>query len=246
MIELVDALERLYAAYGPRGWWPLPSRACEPGRDDEGYLVGPSRPAGVDEAAARFEVAVAAILAQNTAWRGAAIACRNLWRADCLTPEAMESSSPERLAELVTPAGTYQLKAAYLRALSAAWPSIEASRMPTRERLLGIKGVGYETADCILLYCFGVPVFVADAYARSVLSRLGLVGFGDGYERVRRVAEESLALEADYLCEAHALLVEHAKRHCMARPACDGCPLASSCVHYENNERRGEETGKRI
>jgi len=232
-------LERLLADYGPRGWWPLPSRAGEPGRDDDGYLVGPSRPASADEVAARFEIAVAAVLAQNTAWHGAAAACRNLWHAACLTPEAIAAAAPERVAELVMPAGTFRIKTGYLKALSAEWPSIAAAGKPTRERLLDIQGIGYETADCILLYCFGIPVFVADAYARRILSRLGLVGSGDGYERVRRVAEASLPPEADYLCEAHALLVEHAKRHCKARPACDGCPLASSCVHYEENERRG-------
>lgn len=239
MVELVDAMERLSEAYGQRGWWPLPSRAGEPGRDEEGYLVGPSRPAGVAEAAARFEIAVAAVLAQNTAWHGAAAACRNLWLAGYLSPEAMAASSPERLAGLVVPAGTFRIKAGYLKALSAEWPSIESSGAPARERLLSVRGIGYETADCVLLYCFGMPVFVADAYARRILSRLGLASSGDGYERVRRVAEASLPLQADYLCEAHALLVEHAKRHCRARPACDGCPLSSFCVYYDKSERRG-------
>ena len=239
MPVLSHALERLLEAYGPRGWWPLPSRADEPGRDDEGYLRGPSGTAPADDPACRFEIAVAAVLAQNTAWRGAAVACRNLWRAGLLSPEAMATSSPERLSELVMPAGTFRIKAGYLRAMAAEWPSIEASAEPTRERLLGIDGIGYETADCILLYCFGVPVFIADAYARRILSRTGLVGSCDGYERVRRIAEASLPQEADYLCETHALLVEHAKRHCKARPDCKDCPLAPSCDSYDEGSQRG-------
>jgi endonuclease-3 related protein len=74
--------------------------------------------------------------------------------------------------------------------------------------------VGPETADSILLYAFGVPVFMIDAYTRRIFSRLGLVSATQAYEELREGFEA--ALEPDYRLyqEYHALIVRHAKEFC--------------------------------
>jgi len=234
--ELVDALERLLMAYGPRGWWPLPSRAGMDGRDADGYLRGPSIPvAGDDDSAtaARFEIAVASVLAQNTAWNGAGKALASLGSAGLLSPSALAAADDRELFGAIKPAGTFRRKAGYLRALAVAWQALDGET-PTRGQLLGIPGIGFETADCIMVYCFGAPAFIADAYARRILARIGLTETGGGYESVRAWAEARLPRDAAWLAEAHALIVEHAKRHCRARPACDRCPLVTGCAYALN------------
>ena len=40
-----------------------------------------------------------------------------------------------------------------------------------RDELLGIYGIGPETADSILLYALEKPTFVVDAYTRRILAR---------------------------------------------------------------------------
>lgn len=238
MIDLVDAIERLLAAYGPRGWWPLPSRAGNEGRDADGYLRGPSIPVSGDDGsaeAARFEIAVASVLTQNTAWKGAGKALASLGSKGLLSPSALAAADDRELYEAIKPAGTFRRKAGYLRALAAAWQALDGET-PTRGRLLGIPGIGFETADCIMMYCFGAPAFIADAYARRILSRIGLTGSGCDYESVRAWAEKRMPMDAAWLAEAHALMVEHAKRYCRAKPACDGCPLASNCAFVLNKQ----------
>lgn len=229
---LAGVVSALAEAYGPRGWWPLPSRAGLDGRDADGYLPGPSETlaSGGGRAASlrRFEIACAAVLAQNTAWTGAARSLTALAAAGYLEPERLASAEPAALEAAIRPAGTFRLKGRYLRALAEAWPRID-SGTPRRDELLALPGVGPETADCILVYCHSTPVFIADAYARRVLSRLGLLPDGLGYEAARRLVEPACPPDAAWQAEAHALLVEHAKRRCRAKPLCAGCPLGSPC-----------------
>jgi endonuclease-3 related protein len=94
-----------------------------------------------------------------------------------------------------------------------------------REQLLGIHGVGPETADSILLYGLDLPSFVVDAYTARVAGRHGLIDDGAGYEVLKSLFEDSLPADAEMFNEYHALLVEVGKRHCRPRARCDGCPL---------------------
>jgi endonuclease-3 related protein len=106
-----------------------------------------------------------------------------------------------------------------------------------REGLLSVWGMGEETVDSILLYAYDVPVFVADAYARRVFSRVGLCGEGASYGEVQGLVHSAMPRDYKALNEYHALLVEHAKRHCRAKPECAGCPLVGLC----KNRRMGPQ-----
>jgi endonuclease-3 related protein len=96
---------------------------------------------------------------------------------------------------------------------------------PLRRELLAVRGLGPETADAILLYAAGRPVFVADAYSRRVLARHRLLPRGAGYEEARRFLESHLPSDPALFNEFHALLVAVAKTHCRPAPACPACPL---------------------
>lgn len=228
-MDLRAVLSVLETEYGPVGWWPLPSRAGTEGRNANGYRNEPSLPIGrlSKDKAARFEIAAGAVLAQNTAWRGASAAVATLARNGLLDPQAMLACPQEQLSELIAQAGTYRRKALYLKTLSANWEALDKSG--TREELLALSGIGPETADCILCYAWAEPNFVADAYARRIVSRMGFVPDSFGYEATRAWAEKALPKDPNYLAEAHALLVEHAKRSCTAKPRCDHCVVSSSC-----------------
>ncbi|MBI2528024.1 MAG: endonuclease III domain-containing protein [Candidatus Rokubacteria bacterium] len=198
----------LLARFGPQRWWPA---------------RGP------------FEVAVGAILTQHTAWSAAARAVGNLRSARALTAARLAALSAPRLQRLVRPAGTYRLKARRLRGFTAWLLARHAGRMAALEgeplarlrgELLALPGIGPETADSILLYGAGRPVFVADAYSRRVLARHRLVAPDIGYEDLRRFLEAHLPGDPRLFNELHALLVAVGKSHCGARPRCGGCPLS--------------------
>jgi endonuclease-3 related protein len=205
----VKIYEALYAAFGPQHWWP---------------------------ARTPFEVAVGAILTQNTAWSNVARAIGTLRRSRCLTFDAMRRIPEKKLAELIRPAGTFNIKARrlknFIRFLDKNYHG-DLTRMrrqtavALRRELLEVNGIGRETADSILLYALHKPVFVVDAYTKRMLSRHGQkkVLTWD-YDDVQRTFTEVLPQDPKLFNEYHALLVRLGKECCKkTKPKCVSCPL---------------------
>ena len=98
-----------------------------------------------------------------------------------------------------------------------------------REELLSIHGIGPETADSIMLYAAGQPVFVVDGYTRRLCSRLGWAPEPISYDDLQALFEDNLPRETELFQEYHALIVQHAKTTCRKRPLCSDCPLLAIC-----------------
>jgi len=208
-MTLLEAYRRLDDAWGPQHWWP-------------GESV--------------LEIMVGAVLTQNTAWSNVERAIANLKAAGALSMQALLALPLDELAALIRPAGYFNVKARRLRALLEwVWEAggVEALSGWTDEKLrsglLGVHGVGPETADDILLYAFGRPVFVIDAYTRRILGRLGLIDPTMGYEHLRAVIEAELPPDVPLFNQFHALLVAHGKEICRPRPRCAACVLREGC-----------------
>lgn len=208
MTHVQEAYDRLFAAYGPQGWWPGESP---------------------------LEVLVGAVLVQNTAWRNVEKALANLRDAGCLNARRLYALPVAELAELIRPAGYYRIKAQRLRNLLQLvverYDADLATMFATppdvlRSELLEVHGVGNETADAILLYAGQIPSFVADTYAHRVLARHGWLDFEADYTAVQEFFEERLPSDVRLYNEYHALLVRVGKEHCKSSAAkCEGCPL---------------------
>ena len=210
--QVRDTLEamftRLEAAYGPQHWWPGDTAT---------------------------EVVVGAILTQNTAWTNVERAIDNLKRAGGLGWTALRDMPESQLAELIRPSGTFRVKARRLKAfVQYLWEvhrgslasALDGELEDARADLLGIHGIGPETADAILLYAGGRPTFVVDAYTRRVLRRHGIIDDPATYEAVRRMFHEAIPRDTRTYNEFHALLVQVGKRQCGTVARCEGCPLA--------------------
>src|SRR3989442_5731726 len=94
-----------------------------------------------------------------------------------------------------------------------------------RGELLTLAAPGRETVAPILLLAAGRPVFVADAYARRVLTRHRLLAPAADYETAREFVEGHLPSDPALFNELHALLVAVGKTYCRAIPLCAACPL---------------------
>ena len=215
--QLMDIYKRLLERYGPQHWWP---------------------------ARTPFEVMVGAVLTQATAWRNVEKAISNLERAGALTPGAIRALPAPELARLVYPSGFFNAKSLKLKALGqylgrAHDDDIEAmSRLKTatlRGELLGVSGIGEETADAILLYALGHPVFVIDAYSRRTFGRLGLTNTFASYTDHQSLFTRNLPLDAGMFGEYHALIVRHGRVSCKKLPLCAACPLLEVCPTGRQN-----------
>jgi len=197
-MDQLRAYKALLRKFGKQGWWPAKSR---------------------------FEVVAGAILTQNTNWRNVEKAIGNLRKARMLNAGKIARAGKRKIEELIRPSGFYRQKAGRLKDVARWFVSADKNRDTgeLREELLSIKGVGMETADSILLYALGRPVFVIDAYTKRMCGRHGIRR--TGYEGYRAFFEKNLPKEVELYKEFHALIVELGKRYCRKKPVCEGCPL---------------------
>jgi endonuclease III related protein len=203
-----------------------------------------------------FEVCVGAILVQNTSWTNVERAIANLKSARVLAPGRLFALSESQLAQLIRPAGYFNVKARRLRAFLRTLVEecdgdlhrLFAGETPkVRARLLAIHGVGPETADSMLLYAGGHHSFVVDAYTKRIFERHEWAGRIAGsssrpkakpaglfsYDALKSLCECLLshrrgAVRLDYWQDYHAQLVMVGKNFCRPRTArCEECPLKS-------------------
>ena len=216
--KLMEAYERMLAKFGPQHWWPGDSP---------------------------FEIMVGAVLVQNTSWRNVEHAINNLRDAGVMEPHALYKVPPAELAELIRPAGYYQLKTKRLRNLlrfvvEQYDGSLEAmfstSLHSLREQLLEINGIGPETADAILLYAGGLPTFVVDTYTHRILARHGWLDYDATYDDIKDYFESTLpdgarsTMNTTRSWSASARTIANA-----SRPNCEACPLAAMLATVWNH-----------
>ncbi|MFH1868030.1 MAG: endonuclease III domain-containing protein [Candidatus Omnitrophota bacterium] len=206
--KLIYIYNILYENYGPRRWWPADTP---------------------------LEVAVGAILTQNTNWVNVEKAIKNLKVKKVLRASTLNKLDQKTLAKLIRPSGYYNIKAKRLKSfISYLFNNYSGSmanlgKRPLRklrDELLGIKGIGPETADSIILYAAGKPIFVVDSYTRRMMSCLGVIDAGSSYEKMQSVFMSNLPRSTKLFNEYHALIVEHSKRVCRAKPLCADCFLS--------------------
>jgi len=205
--RLREMYDRLMTGLGPQNWWPAENT---------------------------LEIMVGIVLAQNTRWPNAQKALADLKQENLLSVAALLDLPDERLAALIEPAGHVNLKVQRLKNLAAylrerfeddAERLQERSAATLREELLGIKGIGPETADSILLYACAKPVFVVDAYTYRILQRHGLADEALTYDELQTFFMDHLPHEVPLFNEFHALIVRTGKEFCRKQPLCEQCPL---------------------
>ncbi|MBE0557313.1 MAG: endonuclease III domain-containing protein [Proteobacteria bacterium] len=205
--DLIKIYELLNGCFGDLHWWP----AEEP-----------------------FEIMVGAILTQNTAWTNVEKAIAALKEKFLLSPDALSRIDEATLAAIIRPSGYYNVKAKRLKSFVGFFLEeyagdigiMTAEALPVlREKLLGVRGVGPETADSILLYACGKSVFVCDAYTRRILQRHGLIDNDADYRRIQAMFMNHLPHDAALFNQFHALIVYAGKTFCRKVPKCDACPL---------------------
>jgi endonuclease-3 related protein len=208
MQDILFVYRQLFRAFGPQYWWPGDTT---------------------------FEIAVGAILTQNTNWTNVEKAIHNLKKNKALSAKAINKMPSPKLARLIRPAGYFNIKAKRLKSfitflMNDYHGSMERMKREDmhslRDKLLSIYGIGPETADSILLYALQKPFFVIDAYTKRVLSRHGIMPYEKSYDEFQQLFHASLKKDVKLFNEYHALFVKVGKTYCkIKKPLCEQCPL---------------------
>lgn len=208
----IEKIYRLLSEYfGEQGWWHTDSL---------------------------FEICVGIILVQRTTWRNAAEGIENLKKKHLLDIKKVAGISLTKLEDLLRSTRFYRQKAKYLKTFAqyclekhngdlGKW--FQQSTEELKQELLQLKGIGEETANSILLYAAGKPVFVVDVYTKRILTRMGIVRRETSCSEIKKLVEKDLPLNLMIYKELRALFVELGKSFCKIKPRCKECPLESVC-----------------
>lgn len=205
---ILTMYEAMHAALGPSHWWPGDTP---------------------------FEVAIGAILTQNTNWKNVEKAIANIKENGLLDAKAMHGLAASELAELIRPAGYYNIKARRIfnflnfleQEVGYDLEALKAQQLAElRPKILDVNGIGPETADSILLYALEFPTFVVDAYTARLLGRHGLTWENIDYHELQAIFMDALPQNVALYNEYHALIVRVGKDWCKKKSGlCDTCPL---------------------
>jgi len=218
--------EILTSEFGNLNWWPIDKSYHEKNGSDP-----------------RFEIMVGAILTQNTAWSNVEKALSNLKSLNILDLEKITNLKIDQLTKHIRPSGFFNQKAKRLKDFAEYIKSnyngdlnnfFDREPLKIRQELLELNGIGFETADSILLYAGNFPIFVVDAYTKRLCQRLPLKT-NITYNEIQQYFESELSktFEKKQLPKVynqlHALIVIFAKDYCKKKPDCIKCPIKVYC-----------------
>lgn len=218
---LMQIYHTLLEHFGPRGWWPADSR---------------------------LEVIIGAVLTQAVAWKNVTRAIDNLKSAGLIDINAILNIDVEELAQYIKPALYHRQKARKLKALMSFIATeydgdldwLFSESLPIlRKKLLGVWGIGPETADSILLYAGDKTVFVVDTYTKRIFYRLGMAEENISYQEMQELLEHHIPPNLYIYNEYHALLVGLGANYCKkSRPHCSQCPLQNLCKYLTHMQEK--------
>lgn len=154
-LTLYNLYQKMLTHMGATNWWPADSKQ---------------------------QIIIEAILIQNTTELNATRASQLIRAASNYDLQVLVSMPKENLEELVRPAGFMKNKSKAIQEVTSWYLAHEEN--PTkivqqygsslRKVLLSLHGVGPETADVLMAYIFDQPQFIADKYARTLFTQLGI------------------------------------------------------------------------
>ena len=203
--------QRLEEYFGDLHWWPAESND---------------------------EILIGSILTQNTSWKNVERVVTRLKQDNMISLLAISGAKEEDISARIRSSGFYRQKASRIIAIATTivdrYGSIDSMQpLPTSDLVKffsGLSGIGQETLDSILLYAFGRPVMVIDAYTRRIISRLDYPSQVEDPD-IRDAALHDLEHSVSDLKNYHACLVELGKNFCRKVPDCPNCPLKNECSY---------------
>ena len=176
-----------------------------------------------------FELLIAVILSAQATDKGVNLATARLFPV-ANTPAAILALGVEGLESYIKTIGLYRSKAKNVIATCQRLLDLHDGQVPeTREALEKLPGVGRKTANVILNTAFGKPTIAVDTHLFRLGNRTGLAPGKTPLEVEKKLMK---TVPAEYLRDAHHLLILHGRYVCIARkPKCEICVIADLCEY---------------
>jgi endonuclease III related protein len=227
-MNILGIYHKILLHFGKQYWWPVTKSSDSIPKYHEHISLTEQQ---------KLEICFGAILTQNTNWKNAEKAIIELNKNRLIDVGKIKKINKNSLAKIIKSSGYHNQKAIKLKNFCQHINHKSINEFfnkriyPLRNELLSIYGIGPETADSILLYAAKKPIFIIDAYARRIMSRIGYKE--NTYEDLQNLFMKNLEHNESLFKEYHALLVELGKNICKKKPLCLKCPINNSCNYYK-------------
>lgn len=193
-LTLYNLYQKMLTYMGATNWWPADSKQ---------------------------QIIIEAILIQNTTELNATRASQLIRAASNYDLQVLVNIPKENLEELVRPAGFMKNKSKAIQEVASWYLAHEENSAKIvqqygsslRKVLLSLHGVGPETADVLMAYIFDQPQFIADKYARTLFTQLGINDLTDYKSLAILLAELPQPFTFADAQEFHGLIDEFGKQY---------------------------------
>jgi len=186
-----------------------------------------------------FKILIATILSQRTRDENTIIAADNLFK-KYNNAEKLAKASEEKIKRLIKNVGFYNQKASRIIRISKILLEKYNGKVPKRiDLLLSLPGVGRKTANCVLVYGYGIPAIPVDTHVHRISNRIGLVKT----QKPEQTETELMNIvPRRYWIVLNELFVRHGQTICLPRmPKCYVCPIVKECGYRYKNLRSKPE-----
>ena len=186
-----------------------------------------------------FELLIETVLSQRTRDENSEKAAKQLFSV-ARTPKQIVKLPTERLQNLIRISGPYRQKAKRIKQISKEILEKYKGKVPNnREELMKLPGVGFKTADIVLMYGFNIPSIAVDTHVLKTSKRIGLADIKDNVEEVKERLEGMFPKNKWYLINLG--FVSFGKEVCKpVNPICiknsENCPFSGFCKAYKTKK----------
>ena len=182
---------------------------------------------GAVELGEPFKVLIATVISQRTR-EEQTTRISNLLFARYPDATTLADAPVDELQRLLNGSQYPEVKAPRIKEIARILRDNFGGQVPrTIDELLALPGVGRKTANCVLLYAFGVAAICVDVHVHRICNRLGWV-----QTKTPDQTEVALArmLPAPYWQTINRLMVQHGRAICLPTiPQCHRCTVRQWC-----------------
>jgi len=178
-----------------------------------------------------FAVLIATVLSHRTRDERTSEAAMRLFER-FRTPQELAAADESEVAGLIRGVGFYRTKARAIIRIAREITEKHGGQVPRDlEGLLELPSVGRKTANCVLVYGFGLEAIPVDTHVHRIANRLGLVATRTPEETEVKLME---TFPKGTWTEVNDTFVMFGKRICKPiGPRCWSCPLTGLCKYYK-------------
>lgn len=151
--------------------------------------------------------------------------------------EKLSQADPKQVAKTIYPTGFYNVKGRIMVISAKKIMQKYNGKIPKDiVNLTSLLGVGRKTANCVLVYGYGMPTIIVDTHVHRISQRLGWLKSRSPEETEKKLTNIA---PKKYWKTLNTILVLHGRSICSPiGPKCWDCPILGYCQYGKGRVKK--------